>query len=435
MFVNNESALIDKAKELFERNRKSGVSEEGFEYFYVCPDTSVYPHQWFWDSCFHIMINAKMGNLDPAAAELETLMHTQAEDGWIGHMNYWEKNPSIVDRSVGMFYPSDETSPLMQPAFIAHALRYLYNAAKIVDNARANELLDKFYPGIKKYYDALYERRVFWDKRPLISMVHPWESGTDNIPAYDEVLGINGRLMAVKWGYQLLKALRVNAKCDWDMDRIRERDHFVVEDVLVNSAYADGLNELADLSEIMGNTSHAKELRNRAQAVTATVLKEMWSEQDSVFYNTSGSEHRKNPVKIVNSFMPLVLKDIPKDIVKSLIQNTFNNPHEFNCNYPVPSVSLSHPTFDPNSSLMLWRGPTWICTNWYLLKGLRRQLGEKPDLKQLIEPVYESLRDKTIDLVKQAGFREYYNPLNGSGGGAKQFGWSALVVDLIGDEP
>jgi hypothetical protein len=34
--------------------------------------------------------------------------------------------------------------------------------------------------------------------------------------------------------------------------------------------------------------------------------------------------------------------------------------------------------------------------------------------------------------IDREGFREYYNPHTGRGHGARDFGWSTLVVDLVG---
>ena len=34
-------------------------------------------------------------------------------------------------------------------------------------------------------------------------------------------------------------------------------------------------------------------------------------------------------------------------------------------------------------------------------------------------------------VIKKSGFREYYNPLTGDGLGAKDFGWSTLVMDMM----
>ena len=72
--------------------------------------------------------------------------------------------------------------------------------------------------------------------------------------------------------------------------------------------------------------------------------------------------------------------------------------------------------------MVLWRGPTWISTNWYIVKGL--QLHGFNDYAQHII-------NKMCDMIEQSGFREQYNPFNGKGAGAKDFGWSTLIVDLL----
>jgi glycogen debranching enzyme len=71
---------------------------------------------------------------------------------------------------------------------------------------------------------------------------------------------------------------------------------------------------------------------------------------------------------------------------------------------------------------LLWRGPTWINTNWYIARGLRRHGRE--DLARTIE-------DRSAALVELSGFREYYDPRSGEGFGAHGFSWTALVLDML----
>jgi hypothetical protein len=61
-------------------------------------------------------------------------------------------------------------------------------------------------------------------------------------------------------------------------------------------------------------------------------------------------------------------------------------------------------------------------TNWYLTRGLRRH--GRADLARVIE-------DRSAQLVERAGFREYYDPLTGEGHGARDFSWTALVLDML----
>ena len=42
------------------------------------------------------------------------------------------------------------------------------------------------------------------------------------------------------------------------------------------------------------------------------------------------------------------------------------------------------------------------------------------------------LVDRTAALVRQSGFREYYNPMTGQGLGARQFSVSTIVAECAG---
>ena len=124
--------------------------------------------------------------------------------------------------------------------------------------------------------------------------------------------------------------------------------------------------------------------------------------------------------------MPLIL-DIDKKYADRLVKEHLLNNDEFDLAYPVPTVARSEPSFLPAPPVIarepiIWRGPTWINTNWYLVKGLQNH-GFDVEAKKLIE--------RTLDLIKQSGFREFFNPYTGQGYGAHNFSWSTLVVDMV----
>ena len=60
---------------------------------------------------------------------------------------------------------------------------------------------------------------------------------------------------------------------------------------------------------------------------------------------------------------------------------------------------------------------------WLLAPALRR-FGYESDADRIVA--------SCIELVERHGFREYYNPLNGEGLAARRFGWSTLLIDLLG---
>jgi neutral trehalase len=88
--------------------------------------------------------------------------------------------------------------------------------------------------------------------------------------------------------------------------------------------------------------------------------------------------------------------------------------------FPVPTTALDSPWFNPQN---YWLGPVWVNTNWMALHGLQDYgFGRESSV----------VRDKTLELVRRSGFREYFNPVTGEGYGTDSFSWSAaLTIDLL----
>ena len=70
-------------------------------------------------------------------------------------------------------------------------------------------------------------------------------------------------------------------------------------------------------------------------------------------------------VLTVISLMPLILDNIEKDEVDSLIMKHLLNPEQFCLPYPIPSVARSERSFGPiyKGQDWLWKGLTWINTS------------------------------------------------------------------------
>jgi glycogen debranching enzyme len=101
-------------------------------------------------------------------------------------------------------------------------------------------------------------------------------------------------------------------------------------------------------------------------------------------------------------------------------------PAEFWTRYPVPSVALDEPSFDPSfRSQAVWRGPSWVNVNWYLYWGL---------LRHDYLDIASELANRTCEMVLRGGQREFFNPLTGEGLGANDFSWTSLVLDLLWSE-
>jgi glycogen debranching enzyme len=84
----------------------------------------------------------------------------------------------------------------------------------------------------------------------------------------------------------------------------------------------------------------------------------------------------------------------------------------------MPSYDLPGFGFSP---VRFWRGPTWINIDWFLMHGLRRYgFHERA----------ERLRQTIINLCRNEGFREYFDPKYAQGHGSVFFSWTAaLLID------
>jgi hypothetical protein len=85
--------------------------------------------------------------------------------------------------------------------------------------------------------------------------------------------------------------------------------------------------------------------------------------------------------------------------VNLLLVFHLTDPVQFWPRYPVPSVALDDPAYDPNR---IWGGPTWVNENYLLIEGLGHS--GFPD-------VARALRRSTLEMMcGRAGIYEYYHP-------------------------
>lgn len=403
------------ARNILLTNLRRGVADwNGKNYSFVCPSLRGYPFQWFWDSCFHAIALIHLDH-DQAKAELTTLMSAALPDGFIPHMIFWEmeKQPDFLSRNiVGMTSPN--YSATMQPPIIAYAVERVYQATE------DREFLDAALPILTRFYRWAKQARDP-DGDGLIAVIQPEEAGTDCSPKYDDILGLEeltnrGFITALRKVYEAYEPMR------GDDHKILAADLFHVEDVLVNTIYALGLRSLARLLGDSGDSAGAAEFNDEADRTRDALVSKCWDEEAGAFFDLSGVAEKPIKVVTISSLMPLVLEDLPRPIVERLVDQWVSNPDHFWTTYPLPSVPASDPKFMPgNPGGFIWRGPSWINTNWFLSHALRRHgYGELAD----------TIVARSHECIDKSGFREYYHPFTAEGLGASDFGWSTLILDM-----
>jgi hypothetical protein len=407
--------LRSEVDALYRSNRRQGRADWcERDYDYVCPSPGTYPFQWFWDSCFHAIVLSRLDSVR-AAAELRTLLANQLPDGFVGHITLWQRDlPDAARARLQVNWRTKWLSDAMQPPLLAEAL------AAVAHLGGGRAVLDELLPAVRAYYDWCQRVRDV-DGSGLLVVFEPHETGMDQSPVFDAYVGVRD---PSPQGFEAAwRAIaEAQAAVGRDPARLVELDRFVVVDVLVNAIYAENQHVLGDLLAETGDTAGAAEMRARAERTASALVAHCWSAADEDFHALAGRAGHPLPGGSVAGLLPLVLAACPEPIVARIVRR-LEDETEFSARFPVPSVARSHAAFSPRPlGNLLWRGPTWINTNWLVARGLHRR--GRADLARRIE-------DASLALVERSGFREYYNPLTGAGYGARDHAWSALVLDML----
>jgi glycogen debranching enzyme len=393
-----------EARRIYQENRQFTSGHQ-----YTLPSLRSYPYQWLWDSCFHAIV---LAHLEPEAAkeELRSLVSKQFEDGMIPHMIYWQSGD--LHRYE---WGKDGTSALTQTPMIAYAVEEIYKQ----DGDKA--FLREIYPSLWKFYKYLIDKRDP-RKNNLVSIINPDESGEDNSPRFDEVLGLDSHISLDDHLKERLKLIEKNIKCNFDAENCM-KNHFWVKDVLFNSVLVANLESLEHLASELGIKDDADFIKKRISVIKFAMRKLMY--EDGIFWSTYGSDYKKIKVNTWANFAPLFAKLYTEEEAQELVRNHLFNEDTFLSPYGIRTVSKQEPSYRPSDSGFSWRGPIWFVPHWIIYKGLGRYGFEKER---------EMILKMSLALLEKEGFREDYNPETGEGMGAENFTWGTLVVDMMRDK-
>lgn len=416
--ITSEDVLWVKAetRRVHEVNRQVGRAEWcGFDFDFSCPSTGTYPFQWFWDSCFHAIALSHV-DIAKAESELVSLLKNQHSDGFVSHVTFWQRDE--YEALVGTYdiaFRSRHLSDEMQPPLLVEAVH------AVARRGRGSAFLREILPAVERYYTWLHEvRNPFGDG--LIRVVQPDETGLDHSPIWDEPLEISDEEHDswVKGWHRICDPYELVQR---EPKKMIGMNHFVVANVMLNTIYIENLRVLATLFLEIGDEVKAATYSRRADLAKGSLDELCWDEVDGLYYDVNGKENVKIRVNTVSSLMPILLTDIGDRKFQRILGHLIN-PEEYWAKYPVPSVAMNHASFRPDTvgGNLVWRGPTWLSSNWYLARGLMRHC--RMDLAIHIAR-------QSLELMKISGVREYYNPRTGAGHGARDFSWSTILVDLV----
>lgn len=396
------------------------------------PAPGLYPHQWNWDSTF-VAIGLARWDTRRAGAELVSLLAGQWRTGMVPHIVFRPAHAEGYFPGPSVWRSEDHpdsphgvrTSGLTQPPLHAFALWWVWRYATDRDTAAA--LVRRLYPMLAAQHGYLAAARDLGGGG-LAAIVHPWESGMDDSPAWDAPLaaltqvhrthrsaGPPGRHPGSNPDRYVWLVLRYR-DAGYDPAYLRQEHPFAVEDPMFNGIWLASCQALVELAPVAGADPGPH--REQAEHIRSALLERLWD--DGAFHARDLRGGRLVPVCTVGSFGPMLDPGLPSERVAQLARVLESPRFMGAAGYPVPSCEIRAQEFDRSC---YWRGPSWVNTNWLL-----RRAAAVHGLTTLAHV----LGTCTLRLVRQGGFRECFDPFDGSGRGSRDFSWSAaLTLDLL----
>ena len=357
---------------------------------YAVPNPSTYPWQWLWDSCFHALCWAELGD-DRSLTELQTALSIQGEDGFVPHMNY-VRNPGVAADLWGR----DKASSITQPPMYGHVVAEFVRRGVDVDQ----QTVAQAEHGLRF---LLFDRHRL--PGGLVALAHPWESGADDSPRWDDFC---------PGGFSLDSWRRIKNQLVTSIERSPTGSP--VANPAFESASA-GFNALVVFNawELATVTGHS-EVTERADEL-AGYLAAQWDESRRTWADSGASESGSGVARTLDGLLPMLVA-VESDRVDAVAVDLADSA-AYGGRYGPAGVHRQEPGFDPRS---YWRGPAWPQLSYLVWVGLRRH-GRRE--------AAEAVASSTVRGAMRSGFAEYWDPDDGTGGGAVPQSWTALAALMV----
>lgn len=391
------------------------------------PAPGLYPHQWNFDSTLvSVGLAARPDRAARARAELAGLLSAQWRDGMVPHIvfrpggrdGYFPGPAEWRSADCPAAPPGVATSGITQPPLQPYAVWRIWRRLPCAETAG---FVRRMWPRLAAQHRYLAGSRDLGGAG-LAAIVHPWESGMDDSPAWDRPLAAlpcgdpsTGHEDRYVW---LAARYRDSG---YAAGYLRDEHPFAVEDPLFNGVWLASTWAMARLAPVAG--ADAGPYREAAERIRAALVERLWHAEDG-FLARDLRAGGPIPVATVGGFGPLLDPDLPAHVADALVDLLESPRFTGAAGYPVPSCEVRAAEFDRTR---YWRGPSWVSANWLVRQGALAH--GRPALAA-------NLCAATLRLVRQSGFRECFDPFDGTGRGCRDFSCSAaLTVDLLTPAP
>ena len=380
---------------------------------FTCPNSETYPWLWLWDSCFHSIVWAQLGRADLALSELTLALSAQDADGFVPHVLYLDGSSEYE-----AFWGRPNTSSITQPPIYGHAIAELTRRGVNVPA----DLLARATAGLNFLFES--RRR---SAAGLIELVHPWESGCDHSPRWDDLVlgsaGFDEQTWFSRKGELLQGIERLPGGAPIG------NDAFAVGSVAFSAMAAFCATELAGVTGDAGLYRHAAEISDS--------LTDRWEPGLRTWVDDGPAAFGSGRVRTAEALLPLLTLPSQDSRARSAIEGgrttdarsgagadaqaaavaaELTDAQAFAGEYGARQVHLQEPTYLPRT---YWRGPSWPQLNYLLWIGLQR-VGMYAEASVLAETSRRG--------AVESGWAEYWDGDTGQAGGARPQSWTTLAV-------
>ena len=413
--------LQERARAVLRANDRGG---------YTIPTAGLYPFQWNWDAS--VCALGWMTFDEPRAwLEIDTLfsgLWTEADygggsAGLLAHITFHQNADS--------YFPGPDewgtqalpvrTSSISQPPLHATMVRWMLDMAS--DRPAAEAAVRRLLPRLLAHHRWWYRTRDP-EGSGLVRVLHPWETGMDNSPAWDTPLAnvppttrayqrrdldhVDASMRPPKAFYdRVVSLMDANREAGFDPARMAREGRFQVSDIGIICILQRASRDLAALARLVGEDGVANELEGhvqRTQQAVAALWSTRWQQPVSRDLLTGALLDEPTSAGLLAAYAGFDC-DISPAVRDSLAQTA----------HGLASTRPASPSFD---APRYWRGPVWQHINLLVARGLREQ--GNADLA-------EHIRSDSLHLLEHAGFHEYFHPETGGGLGGKDFSWTAAT--------
>jgi len=416
---------------------------------------TLYPHQWSWDTGF---IAIGLAHLDTrrAARELTSLFAHQWRNGKVPHIVF---NPDAPPDS---YFPGAEhwssagtfpdappappyTSALCQPPTHALGALRVWELAGRDEEGFAQGFLREIFPKLLAWHRYLATYRDP-EGSGLVTIYHPWESGTDNSPRWDAALEAvevgdlpsyerqdlnhvdypderptDEEYVRFLWLVELIK----RARCD--EGALNDSHPFLVKDVLFSAILVAANEALVEIARVVGASEDDIALVEGWIGRGREGLEERWDQELGLCLDYDLRRDAPLRARTIAGFAPLVAGGIEAGELEAALRTLYS---PYFLGYPrlrrplPPSTSPEEPRFHPRN---YWRGPMWPVIAWLFWRSL--------ELAGEVERA-QAMRRVALQELAEGGFAEYFEPFTGEPLGSDNQSWTAAVaLDWLAADP